>query len=69
MLEESMKFDQLKTEPGKHKREGWEAHFASMAEHADDQLLDGFIPTQWDDVEWTWLLEGSSWDVQVLEGD
>ena len=35
-------------------RQGWEAQFMAMAEHDDDQLLDETLPTQWDEVEWTW---------------
>ena len=35
-------------------RQGWEAQFASMAEHRDDRSLDEPTPTQWDETEWTW---------------
>ena len=37
-------------------RQGWEAAFASMAEHGDDRLVDGDLPTQteWDEAEWEW---------------
>ena len=35
-------------------RQGWEAQFTAMAEHADDQLLDQAPSTQWDKDEWTW---------------
>jgi antitoxin MazE len=35
-------------------RQGWDAHFASMAEQNDDRLLDQVTPTQWDEEEWTW---------------
>jgi antitoxin MazE len=35
-------------------RQGWEAHFAVMAEQGDDHLLDETPPTQWDVDEWEW---------------
>lgn len=35
-------------------RQGWDAHFASMAEQGDDRLPDEIAPTQWDEEEWTW---------------
>jgi antitoxin MazE len=35
-------------------RQGWEAQFASMSAHQDDQLLDELTPTTWDEEEWTW---------------
>ncbi len=35
-------------------RQGWEAQFTAMAEHADDRLLDQAPSTQWDEDEWTW---------------
>ncbi len=36
------------------RRQGWEEHFAAMAEQADDRLLDETLPTQWDEEEWIW---------------
>jgi len=35
-------------------RADWKAKFSLMAAKGDDQLLDGSIPTQWDQDEWTW---------------
>jgi len=42
--------------PLQHPRDGWEEQFRLMAEHGDDQLLDGDIVslTTWDDEEWEW---------------
>jgi antitoxin MazE len=39
----------------RHPREGWEEHFAAMAEAGDDALLDESVQTStWDEREWTW---------------
>lgn len=37
-------------------RQGWDEAFRSMAEHADDQLLDEELTGQsrWDEDEWQW---------------
>ena len=36
-------------------RRGWEAAFASMSEHGDDQLLDPEASApEWDEEEWQW---------------
>jgi antitoxin MazE len=35
-------------------RAGWKNQFADMADKGDDQLLDGVVPTRWDEDEWTW---------------
>lgn len=42
--------------PLQHPRHGWEEQFRAMAEHGDDQLLDGDIASlsSWDDEEWEW---------------
>lgn len=40
--------------PAKRPREGWEEQFAEMAEQGQDSLLDGYIPTKFDDEEWEW---------------
>jgi antitoxin MazE len=37
-----------------HPRQGWDTHFAAMAEQGDDRLLDETLSTQWDQEEWTW---------------
>ena len=34
-------------------RQGWDAQFAAMAAHEDDQLLDSASATPWDEEEWT----------------
>lgn len=38
----------------RHPRQGWDTHFAAMAEQGDDRLLDETLLTQWDEEEWTW---------------
>jgi antitoxin MazE len=37
-------------------RANWEDQFAAMAEHGDDELLDGdvVLATTWDEDEWEW---------------
>jgi len=35
-------------------RTGWDEAFAKMAQQHDDVLLDDFITTEWDEVEWEW---------------
>jgi len=35
-------------------RSGWDEAFAKMAQQHDDVLLDDFITTEWDEVEWEW---------------
>lgn len=46
--------NKLIIQASRHPRQGWEDHFAEMAKHGDDQLLDVTFPTQWDEEEWTW---------------
>lgn len=35
-------------------RQGWDAAFAQMAKHRDDELLDQGCTTDWDQEEWVW---------------
>ena len=35
-------------------RQDWAAQFAEMAQRGDDQLLDEYIATDWDEEEWEW---------------
>jgi antitoxin MazE len=35
-------------------RAGWEEQFRAMATNRDDRLLDGNVPTKWDEIEWEW---------------
>jgi len=35
-------------------RAGWKEAFRAMAERRDDQLLEGAVPTRWDEEEWEW---------------
>ena len=39
-----------------HPRQGWAEAFRTMAEHKDDNLLDGKSMNQssWDEAEWQW---------------
>ena len=48
--------DQIIIRPARRPREGWDTLFQAMAEHGDDQLLDGDAQpaTAWDQDEWTW---------------
>jgi antitoxin MazE len=46
--------DKLIIQSVRRPRDGWDAQFASMAEHRDDQLLDEATLTRWDEEEWTW---------------
>lgn len=40
--------------PAVHPRAGWEEQFKAMHEAGDDQLLDEYVPTQFDLEEWEW---------------
>ncbi len=46
--------DKLVIHSARHPRQGWEAKFASMANHGDDRLIEQFPATQWEADEWTW---------------
>lgn len=35
-------------------RTGWEAAFAAMAEHHDDDLLDAVVASEWEHRQWEW---------------
>jgi antitoxin MazE len=47
---------QIVIRPAERPRQEWEEAFRSMAEHADDQLLDEDVTGQsrWDEDEWQW---------------
>jgi antitoxin MazE len=47
---------QIVIRPAERPRQEWEEAFHSMAEHADDQLLDEDLTGQsrWDEDEWQW---------------
>ena len=47
---------QIIIRPVERLRQAWEEAFRSMAEHADDQLLDEDVTGQsrWDEDEWQW---------------
>jgi antitoxin MazE len=47
---------QIVIRPAERPRQGWAEAFRSMAEHADDRLLDEDLTgrTRWDEDEWQW---------------
>ena len=56
-------------EPGKSNvhsvrrpRQGWDAQFRLMADRGDDELLDGYVPTQWESDAWEWAFLQKSQD-------
>ena len=53
-VEITVEGNKLIINPLRVSRQGWEAQFAAMAEHGDDQLLDQVPATQWEEDEWTW---------------
>jgi len=40
--------------PATRPREGWEEAFDEIARKREDGLLDGYVPTRWDEEEWKW---------------
>ncbi len=55
-VELELQSDQIVIRSARRVREGWDAAFQAMAQHGDDQLLDGELVqgTSWDEDEWTW---------------
>lgn len=53
-VEIAIKDKELVIRPSGHPRQGWDEQFRKMAERGDDQLLDNYVPTKWDETEWTW---------------
>ncbi|MDP9313830.1 MAG: AbrB/MazE/SpoVT family DNA-binding domain-containing protein [Chloroflexota bacterium] len=55
-VELELQSDQIVIRPARRSRHGWDVAFQAMAEHGDDQLLDGGGPhaTTWDEDEWAW---------------
>lgn len=47
---------QLVIRPAERPRQGWDEAFRRMAEHGDDELLDGGLASRsaWDAAEWEW---------------
>jgi hypothetical protein len=37
-----------------HPREGWEDQFRAVREQGDDQHIEGFPASTWDEEEWEW---------------
>jgi antitoxin MazE len=56
-VEMVMQADQIIIRPARKAREGWEASFAALATHTDDELLDGPTPTRLDQEEWEWAVD------------
>ncbi len=53
-VEMKVEGNKLIIQASRHPRQGWDEHFADMAEKGDDQLLDETSQTRWDEEEWTW---------------
>ncbi len=53
-VEMSVEGNKLVISSAHQPRKDWEARFAAMAEHGDDQLLDEPAATAFDEDEWTW---------------
>jgi antitoxin MazE len=53
-VEMAVEGNKLIIHPIRHSRQGWEAQFATMAEHGDDRLFDQTPATHWEEDEWTW---------------
>ena len=53
-VEMKVEGNQLIIHPVHAPRTGWKDQFAAMADHQDDQLIDGTVTSQWDEDEWTW---------------
>ena len=55
-VEMELQPDQIVIRAARRVREGWDLAFQAMAEHGDDQVLDGHMlqETSWDEDEWTW---------------
>ena len=46
--------DQIVIRSARTPRAGWDEAFAAMAAAGDDALLDPEIPTEFDEMEWSW---------------
>ncbi|MGH8063990.1 MAG: AbrB/MazE/SpoVT family DNA-binding domain-containing protein [Candidatus Entotheonellia bacterium] len=55
-VELDVQYAQIVIRPAERPRQGWDEVFRSMAEHADDRLLDEDLTgrTRWDEDEWQW---------------
>ena len=53
-VEIAVEDDALVIRPIKHPRQGWAEAAREMAARGDDELLDPYVPTQWDLEEWEW---------------
>jgi hypothetical protein len=43
-----------KPPPKRCPRQGWEEQFLAMHEQGDDQMIEGFPASTWDEEEWEW---------------
>ena len=46
--------NRLVIRPARRPREGWASAFKAMHDAGDDVLLDGYVPTEFDEEEWDW---------------
>lgn len=53
-VEMRVQADQLVIRSARRPREGWEEQFCVMRDRGDDQLIEGFPASTWDDREWEW---------------
>jgi antitoxin MazE len=53
-VELSVEGDKLIVHAARQPRQDWAARFAEMAARGDDQLLDDYTATDWDEAEWEW---------------
>jgi antitoxin MazE len=53
-VEMAIQADQLVIRSARRPRQGWEEKFRSMHELGDDQSVDNFPSTAWDETEWEW---------------
>jgi len=55
-VEVSAEVGQIVLRRARRPREGWSEHFAEMAKHGDDRLIDGdqLTASTWDAAEWEW---------------
>jgi antitoxin MazE len=54
-VELELQSDRIVIRAARHTRQDWDSAFRAMAEHNDDQLLDGGgAAPAWDEDEWTW---------------
>ena len=53
-VEMAVQGDRLVIRSARRPREGWEEQFRAMHERGDDQLVEGFPASAWEEEEWEW---------------